>query len=185
MSELTNKFNSLENELSHSIQQTVNLAKSTPPKGGEEWFSFMMTMGVEPLNVTARSNALASGFQFNQGALPAEVRRVMERLKQDVADRATRFTEKHGGSAEANKILLDEFLVTLEDVVESSMGDYVLSIKPKAALAGIFANAAITTKTFEKQDAGAITKKCRCCGAARPSDTELKTCAFCGTSFFK
>lgn len=185
MSELTTKFTSLEHELSRSIEQTIDLAKDTPPKGGEEWFSFMITLGVEPLDMKSRGHALSSGFQFNQGALPVEVRRVIERLKDDVAERATRFTEKHGGSAEANKILLDEFLVTLEDVVESSMGDYVLSIKPKAALAGIFANAAMTTKTFEKQDAGAITKKCRCCGAARPSDTELKTCAFCGTSFFK
>jgi len=49
----------------------------------------------------------------------------------------------------------------------------------------ITANANETQKTYgtENKDSGVDSKKCKNCGAARPSDTNLTTCDYCGYRF--
>lgn len=182
---LSEKLISLEKALHNSMDQTINLAMHANPAGSEEWFEFMAMVGVDPLDSKTRSNSLKSGFQFNQGILPVEVRRVLERVKDDIAGRVQRFEENLEASNDTTAAVRDGFLAKLDEIVESRLNTYVGSIKPKAAVSAIFANAAVSTKLFEQQKAGSETKKCRCCGAARPADSDLKICAFCGTSFFK
>ncbi|MBW1295037.1 hypothetical protein [Aquimarina litoralis] len=54
----------------------------------------------------------------------------------------------------------------------------------KNLLDSILGNALSSTNKFEETNAGLETKKCKSCGAARPSDTNLRYCDFCGTPFY-
>ncbi|MHA7060029.1 hypothetical protein ACWGOQ_0022570 [Aquimarina sp. M1] len=54
----------------------------------------------------------------------------------------------------------------------------------KNLLDDILGNAAASTKKYEEINAGLETKKCKSCGAARPSDTDLKYCDFCENQFY-
>ncbi len=51
-------------------------------------------------------------------------------------------------------------------------------------LMNILGNALYTTKKHNVEDAGLETKKCKSCGAARPADTNLKYCDYCGEQFY-
>ncbi len=54
----------------------------------------------------------------------------------------------------------------------------------KNILDDILANAFSSTKKYEETNAGLETKKCNGCGAARPDDTDLQYCDFCGNQFY-
>jgi hypothetical protein len=54
----------------------------------------------------------------------------------------------------------------------------------KNLLDDILANALSSTKKYEETNAGLETKRCKSCGAARPEDTDLKYCDFCGDQFY-
>jgi len=56
--------------------------------------------------------------------------------------------------------------------------------KKSNPLDDILANALNTTKKVGDLAAGMETKKCKICGAARPDDTDLKFCDFCGNQFY-
>ncbi|WP_298548332.1 hypothetical protein [uncultured Aquimarina sp.] len=56
--------------------------------------------------------------------------------------------------------------------------------KEKSVLDDILGNAISSTKKYEETNAGLETKKCKNCGAARPSDTDLKYCDFCESQFY-
>lgn len=56
--------------------------------------------------------------------------------------------------------------------------------KEKSILDDILANASGSTKKHKETIAGLETKTCKSCGAARPDDTDLKYCDFCGDQFY-
>ncbi|WP_343914539.1 hypothetical protein [Aquimarina litoralis] len=56
--------------------------------------------------------------------------------------------------------------------------------KEKSLLDDILGNAISSTNKFDEATAGLETKKCKSCGAARPSDTDLQYCDFCGNQFY-
>ncbi|MBG6128660.1 hypothetical protein IWQ47_000650 [Aquimarina sp. EL_43] len=58
------------------------------------------------------------------------------------------------------------------------------SKEEKNLLDDILANALSSTKKYEETNAGLETKRCKSCGAARPEDTDLKYCDFCGDQFY-
>lgn len=55
----------------------------------------------------------------------------------------------------------------------------------KTALGGIFNNARKTSIGLNYKAAETKTRKCQSCGAARPDDTDLRTCDFCGYTFMQ
>jgi hypothetical protein len=56
--------------------------------------------------------------------------------------------------------------------------------KEKKGLAGIFANAQASTVRHDQAKDGVKTKKCPACGGARPADSDLTVCSFCGKDLF-
>ncbi|NMH88830.1 hypothetical protein [Flavivirga algicola] len=54
----------------------------------------------------------------------------------------------------------------------------------KNILDDILANAISSTQKYKEMNAGLETKKCSGCGAARPDDTNLQYCDFCGNQFY-
>ena len=57
------------------------------------------------------------------------------------------------------------------------------SPKPNAALLNILANSLNYSLKYQSDKANATTRKCSSCGAARPADTDLEICDFCGNHF--
>lgn len=55
---------------------------------------------------------------------------------------------------------------------------------PLDFLANILSNSLHTTPAQQPQKAGLETRTCGSCGAARPEDTDLSICAFCGFEFY-
>jgi hypothetical protein len=51
-------------------------------------------------------------------------------------------------------------------------------------LAGIIGNALQSSVSPQQQAAGLETKKCKNCGAARPAETNLQYCDYCGHQFY-
>jgi hypothetical protein len=70
---------------------------------------------------------------------------------------------------------------------EKSENDQQQPEKKKDAndlLKGILGNALKTSMEFNAGNAGVETKKCKNCGAARPEDTDLQFCNYCGYKFY-
>lgn len=53
-----------------------------------------------------------------------------------------------------------------------------------SALLNILGNALSSSIKHEKSAAGLETKKCPNCSAARPADTDLQYCDYCGYKFY-
>lgn len=58
------------------------------------------------------------------------------------------------------------------------------SPKINNALLGILGNALNSSLKHQKTGAGLETKRCPNCSAARPADTDLQYCAYCGHKFY-
>ncbi len=186
MADLTEKLDALEHKLHSSVGDVLELARQTPPAGTPAWIALMASVGVEPLGLRQREQALRTGFQFHRGALPVEVRMVLERIRDDVSTRSRTVAEPADVlTGETARAYVESFQRRLDELVETRLQDYVDAIKPAASVNAIFANALASTKKFTAEGSGSQTKTCDCCGAGRPADTDLRTCAFCGTPFFR
>lgn len=51
-------------------------------------------------------------------------------------------------------------------------------------LLNILGNAVKSSIKYDQTASGLETKTCKSCGAARPVDTDLKTCDYCGFQFY-
>lgn len=163
-------------------------AGKTPLGGDGEWAALLLSHGLEPIARRARDVAVGFGFQPTHGVLPIELRRVFAAIQQEFQERCDKVVRDLQAREAPAHVLnqLGKFDLVMQELLDQRVAAYVESIRPKAAsLSGIFANAARTSLTFGEEKAGASTLKCKCCGAGRPVDTDLRECAFCGTPFFK
>ena len=165
-------------DLNRHIEQILTVAAKalTEP---DQWQDLMTSYDVKPASQTESSQAA----QFNhvQGALPLEVRNVLLALQ-----RRYKSTVRHLEEGQSSHFALFNHLDDRhEKFVDKAVKDYIDRIRPKVTMLSIFANALATTAAQQQTAEQLSTKTCGCCGAARPGDTSLKTCAYCGNAFFQ
>jgi len=163
------------NELKISIQQilTCALEINSEPKN---WLALLEEYRVKP--ASEEDKQLVAQFNHSEGALPAQVRAMLLDLKRRLTPIIKKLNEKFD-------VLQMEELVDLHKIfVNQSMKKYIELIRPKVTMQSIFANVVATTNLQQQSKETVDTKKCSCCGAARPSDTELDSCVYCANPFF-
>lgn len=64
---------------------------------------------------------------------------------------------------------------------EQDKAENALPINP---LLNILGNAVQSSIKYDQTTSGLETKTCKSCGAARPADTDLQTCDYCGYKFY-
>lgn len=189
-SDLHKKIQHLSDDTQSRIRQTVTLAKERPVEGNEPWRLHLAALGLVPLTAVQIGELLQTGPKVTAGALPVELREALQKIKDDAASEMVKieneidaFEENDESDTGSLRDALENFDRFLNDVVDREVREYIQSTKPAVGLKGIFANAAATTpKYFEHAaKAGVKTLKCPACGAPRPADQTLETCAFCGT----
>jgi hypothetical protein len=130
------------------------------------WDSFVRSLGLTPLTQEQRRVIRSAGVPQLKGVLPVELRVVLEAIHARVSTQPD----------------VSFIAMELDTFVERELMRFIAAAQPaKAALAGIFANAhrsAIKTVGVDSIS----TVKCNCCGAARPANSELSTCTFCGSA---
>ena len=132
---------------------------------GPEWDGLGRELGLSPLTVAQREAIRSAGAPKLKGVLPVELRVVLEAVRGQVA-------QLPGAK---------EMTTELEVFVDRQLLKYVAAAQPpKAAVAGIFANANRTAIRLGPGGDSVSALKCGCCGAARPAGSDLAVCTFCG-----
>jgi hypothetical protein len=62
--------------------------------------------------------------------------------------------------------------------------DKAEKVSPINPLLNILGNAVQSSIKYNQTSSGLETKTCKSCGAARPAETDLKTCDYCGFQFY-
>jgi len=164
------------NDLKNSIRQILQFAlaiKSEP----KNWFTLLEKYKLKP--ASEEQKQLATQFNHTEGALPSEVRAILISLRLKLIPQLKKLNEKF------DVLEMEELVELHKGFVEASMKEYIESIRPKVTMQSIFANVVATTNLQQKNVQTVNTKKCGCCGAARPSDSDLAACVYCANPFFK
>lgn len=155
---------SLGASLDDLVLRAVNLAIANDVP---RWEKLLREEGLTPLSAERRRSLRQSGVPSMTGITPVELRMVLETIR-------SRIAQEPGASA------LEMELSTL---VDREMRRYIAHTQPPAAgLGAIFGNAHRTAVRFGPVADGVEALRCGCCGAARPGDSDLRTCAFCGNA---
>lgn len=189
-SDLLKKIQSLSDDTQTRVRQTVTMAKERPAEGHDTWNAHLAAIGLLPMTAVQIGALIQTGANIKSGALPIELRQVLQKIKDNAELEIGKLTAEletleadDEFDADPPRESLERLNDFLRDMVDKEVRDYIQSTKPATGLKGIFANAATTTpKYFEHAaKAGVKTLKCPTCGAPRPADQSLETCAFCGS----
>jgi hypothetical protein len=173
-------------ELQAVVNETIQQAVQAQSVEDESWDAYLRSHDVVPKTSEERNQLLSLQENRTKGAIPVEVRQVLEKQKSTAARMLANLKIQFGQEewwprveAPAKKIM--------DDFIEEGIKKYVGELAPKTSLAkSIFANSKKTTTTYLTKiyQAGTKSEKCSTCMAARPAESDLKTCAFCGSPIF-
>lgn len=178
-------IDTLRNELKTRVDQTISTAAKALPYQEDEWDAYLREHDITPPGNDHRAELLALK-ETSRGAIPIEVRLVLEKHKNAVVEKLAGLKKEYASQewwprveAPADKIMSG----FVDESIKRYIGD--MDRKPVSAK-NIFANSLKTTpKYFTQVDkAGTKSEKCPTCMAARPEGNDLKTCAFCGSLIF-
>lgn len=155
----------------------MQTALESSAQGSDAWNTLLAELGLAVPAAKVREQ-LALRQPLKKGALPVEVRHVLERLQT--------ITRKTLSDAAVGDETSAAFEKTLEHFVEEDMTLYLKAVRPAASPKSIFATAKATTKKYGDMNTKAVVEivRCKSCGAARPEGTDLRVCDFCGGNFF-
>lgn len=172
--------------LPDDAEHLLSSAKVGASQENGDWLAICEKFGIDVVDENATPQ---TGGALPEGAVrPLHVRKVLQAFYVRNVEKNQRYyaeVEALGdtGLAIDLEAKLDANKRFLHDLIEGYTQKYVVSLKPKLTVSGIFGNAMLSTKGFEKTAAGATTKKCGTCGAPRPAGTNLKICDYCGGDF--
>ncbi|MCZ6603279.1 MAG: hypothetical protein O6952_09755 [Planctomycetota bacterium] len=202
------KILALRRGLHDRIDEVVQAAKASELGGGPAWDAVLRRLEVPPLSIDERTDLLRTGVPMKQGALPIEVRRAIQKVHDDFSESFRVLSdeidqlEDSPDLDESDSDLSEEddepedspdlseglarISKDLIDVVNLAMKRYIDQVRPVANLGSVFANVMASTPKFGEmmEKEGVKTLKCKSCGAARPAETDMKICDFCGGPFF-
>lgn len=179
-------MDALRKELKLAADQTITVAAKAVPDREDEWDAYMRTHELIPKSDDERSELLVLKAEQIKGALPVEVRLVLDKHKQRAEKMLDEWKREHGSAewwdrveAPAKK-LIKEFV---DENIKRYLGELD---KVVISAASIFANSASTSSRYvlQVQKAGTRSEKCPTCMAARPEGSDLRTCMFCGAEIF-
>lgn len=173
-------------ELQAVVNETIQQATHAQPDEDEQWDAYLRSHDVVPKTSEERKQLLLLKEDSTKGAIPLEVRQVLEKQKIIAARRLANLKIEFGHEAWWPRVEAPAQKI-MDDFVEEGIKKYVGELVPKTSLAtSIFANSKKTTNTYMTKiyQAGTKSEKCPTCMAARPAESDLKTCAFCGTIIF-
>jgi hypothetical protein len=176
-----------EERLRARVQELLSRALASRAGDDPAWDEYLGSLGVRPLTAAKREEIHAAGVPNLRGALPVEVRKALVALAGALGEELRALAEAvdgAGGETGESERRLDALEAELRDLAERQAREYLNQARPRASLLGIFANAQQSTIRYAAAGEAVQTKKCACCGAARPDGTDLAACAFCGAAFF-
>jgi hypothetical protein len=151
-----------------ALQDWIDRSFSTALEGDSpRWDALVRELSLTPLTPPQRSAIRSAGVPKLKDVLPVELRVVLEAIR-------ARLAQQPGAAALA---------MELETFVDRELLRYVAAAQPpKAAVAGIFANAQRTSVRSGGAGDSVSALRCSCCGAARPAGSDLRVCTFCGAA---
>lgn len=188
MSSLKEKITRTLLLLEKEVETVLSIAlESNTKENNLNWNSVLNNLNITPLTNEEKIHRLRNGIPNSKGALPIEVRWCLEKLTNKYQIIANDFkSELNPKDLDwDSEELLEKLELKIQNLVETQIQIYISKSKPGLAISNIFANAQKTTTKFEKINSSIETKVCKCCGAPRVENSDLKFCSFCGNNFFK
>jgi hypothetical protein len=180
-------------ELSRQIEAQTHtlrtLAREGPVGGSPGWHSFVADLPVLRLSEAQQREYLTHGAPIKTGALPIDVRGVLEHWCQEFKQKAWQLQHRFNRESDHSPVLraAEEALARIDrwlgTYVEREVKAHLNAVRPALGRSSIFQNALRSTPRWGSVSSAVNTLSCKACGAPR-SDESAQTCGFCGSSLF-
>lgn len=174
----------LRKEFQSKIEECVAIARTATSDESDTWDNYLKNLSLTPLTKEDRNQRYTLNETIQTGALPVELRSVLDfhsaAIRQTMNDLKTEFGNQDWWIDRVEK----PFLKVVDDMPRQTLQEYIGAVRMDSTT--ILKNAAKVSYGYFDTTVKSNSKShlCPTCRAARPAETDLTTCSFCGSSLF-
>ncbi len=179
-------MSALRKEFQSKIEECVTLARNVHPDENDAWDNYLKSLTITPMPMEERKQRFNLNSTIRTGALPIELRSAIEFLTNAIKQKLETYKNEFGHQDWWNARVEKPFLMVVEDVQQKTLDEYIGAVRSDSASTTILQNAAEVSYGYFDTTvrSGSKSHQCPACRAARPADTDLTICSFCGTPLF-
>jgi len=177
----------LRTQLQINIEACLTLARETSADNFQTWNNYLTSQSIEPLSSEDRAIRYQLNKSVKQGALPIEVRAVLEHHVRQMLLVLNNFKKEYGHESWWESRVEKPVKQLGIDLNNQSMEEYIGGIQNRNTPSQVLENAAQVSYGFREyfHKSKAKSHLCPTCRAARPAHADLNVCYFCGTPLFE
>lgn len=174
----------LRKEFQSKIEECVALARTVKQDESESWDSYLKNLSVTPITKEDRKERYALNESIRTGALPVELRSALDRHSATILQTMNSLKNEFGHHEWWSDRVEKPFLKVVDDMPQQTLMEYIGAVQLDSTT--ILKNAAdVSYGYFDTTvQTGSKSHLCPTCRAARPAETDLTTCSFCGSPLF-
>jgi hypothetical protein len=174
----------LRKEFQSKIEECVTIARTVTHEESESWDSYLKNLSVTPITKEDRQERYTLNTSIQTGALPVELRRALEQHTASIRETMNNLKSEFGHHDWWIDRVEKPFLKVIDDIPQQTLMEYIGAVRLDSTT--ILKNAAdVSYGYFDTTvQTGSKSHLCPTCRAARPAETDLTTCSFCGSSLF-
>jgi hypothetical protein len=174
----------LRKEFQSKIEECVAIAQSVKPDESEKWDNYLKSLSLKPMLNEERKQQYTLNSTIQTGALPIELRSALECHSKAIQQTMDSLKNEFGNQDWWNDRVEKPFLKVVNDIPQQTLMDYIGAVRTDSA--SIIKNAAEVSYGYFDTTVQSNSKShlCPTCRAARPAESDLTTCSFCGSPLF-
>jgi hypothetical protein len=177
----------LRKEFQSKIDECVTLARNANPDEIDAWDNYLKSLSLNPLSTEERKQRFSLNSAIHTGALPIELRSAIAFHTNAIREKMDFYKNEFGHHDWWSVRVEKPFLAVVEDVQQQTLSEYIGAVRSDSVSTTILQNASEVSHGYFDTTVQSNSKSHQCptCRAARPADTDLTICSFCGTILFK
>ena len=174
----------LRKEFLSKVEECVAMARTMKPEDSETWDNYLKSLSITPLASEDRKQRYSLNETIHTGALPVELRNALDVHSNAIRQTMNTYKTEFGQQDWWNDRVEKPFLKVVDEIPQQTLMEYIGAVRLDSTT--ILKNAAdVSYGYFDKTvQSNSKSHLCPTCRAARPSESDLTTCSFCGTPLF-
>ena len=179
-------MSALRKEFQSNIESCITLARNARQDENGEWDDYLKSLAITPISADDRKQRYDLNPTIQTGALPLELRMAVECHVNTIRQTMNTYKNEFGHHDWWTMRVETPFLKVVNDVQHQTLSDYIGSVQSESLATTILQNAGQVSYGYFETTVRPTSKshQCPACRAARPAETDLTTCSFCGSSLF-
>lgn len=177
-------MSTLRKEFQSKIEECVAIARTATSDQSESWDTYLKGLSITPMQKDDRKQRYTLNETIQTGALPVELRSALDFHSAAIRQTMNTYKTEFGDNEWWNDRVEKPFLKIVDDIPQQTFLEYIGAVRHDSTT--IMKNASQVSYGYFDTTVGSNSKShlCPTCRAARPAETDLTTCSFCGSQLF-